>query len=138
MLTARMRNSQWRDFHSPRSAALLAAPAISRLPSGFIEMAESLGASSIQIIYKILIPEALPNIVKGLSGTLTHLIGYSTIAGALGCGGLGSLLIQKGYHLFQVEYVLTTLLIMVVLTHLIQLCGNYIAHGSVQVNASNH
>jgi D-methionine transport system permease protein len=109
--------------------------AISNLPLGFIETAESLGASQFQIISKILLPEALPNIVKGLSGTLTHLLGYSTIAGALGCGGLGSLLIHKGYYFFHVEYVLTTLLIMIVLTHLIKVCGNYIAHGGVHANS---
>jgi D-methionine transport system permease protein len=108
----------------------LSERAIHRVPLGLIEAAESMGASRWQIIYKVLFPEALPNIIKGLTQTITHLIGYSTIAGALGCGGLGSLLIQQGYHVFQIEYVLTTLILMVALTHLIQRCGHYIADGN--------
>jgi len=103
---------------------------ISQIPDGLIETAQSLGASNLQIIYKILIPEALPSIIDGLTTTLIHLIGYSTIAGALGGGGLGALLIHKGYQTFQGDYVIAALIALVALSQTIQLCGNYVSSGN--------
>lgn len=110
--------------------------AINKIQPGLIEAAEAAGASSFQIIYKILIPEALPNIIKGLTLTLTHLVGYSTIAGALGAGGLGAVIIQRGYQTFYIDYVLTIMILLIVLVHTIQSCGNYIAHGSIHSNSN--
>jgi len=116
--------------------AQLCEKAISRIQPGLIEAAEAAGASSFQIIYKILIPEALPNIIKGLTITLTHLVGYSTIAGALGAGGLGAIMIQKGYQAFHIDYVLITLFLLIALVQIIQSCGNYIVHGSIHTSSN--
>jgi D-methionine transport system permease protein len=115
--------------------AQLCEKALSRVSPGLIEAAKSLSATPLQIIYKILIPEALPNIIQGLTITLVHLIGYSTIAGALGGGGLGYLLIYRGYQNFQPNYVVSTLALLIVLVQIIQLCGNYIASGTAEVNS---
>jgi D-methionine transport system permease protein len=104
--------------------------AINDVPKGIIEAAQSVGATTVQIVYKVLIPEALHNIINGLTITLIHLIGYSTIAGALGSGGLGAFVITTGYPNFQLGYVLTSVLILLGLIQLIQICGNYIVHGS--------
>lgn len=104
--------------------------AIHKVPTGLMEAAKAAGASSWQMVYKVLIPEALPNIIHGLTMTLTHLIGYSTIAGALGGGGFGTLMIYKGYQTFQIEYVLATMFALVALMQIIQTCGYYIANGN--------
>lgn len=110
--------------------------ALNRIQPGIIEAAKTIGATTFQIIYKVLIPEALPNIIKALTLTLIHLIGYSTIAGAVGAGGLGSLIIEKGYHAFHFDYVLATVVILVLLLHIIQFSGNYIANGSINRNSN--
>lgn len=110
--------------------AQLCEKAINRVQPDMIKAAESVGATTFQIIYKVLIPEALPNIVKAFTMTLVHLIGYSTIAGAIGAGGLGSLIINKGYQAFHFDYVLATVILLIALIHIIQFCGNYIANGN--------
>ena len=106
--------------------------AINKLQPGLIEAARSVGATSFQILYKVLIPEALPSIISGLTSTLTRLVGYSTIAGALGGGGLGGLIVLRGYQNFQPEFVWGTLLILLALVLSIQTCGDYIANGNAQ------
>jgi len=116
--------------------AQLSEKAISKAPVGLIEAALAIGASPLQIIYKVLIPEALPNIIAALTNTLIHLIGYSTIAGALGGGGLGNLIIDKGYQTFHTNYVIATVIVLVVLVQAIQICGDYIANGSVHKNSN--
>jgi D-methionine transport system permease protein len=110
--------------------ARLTSTALNQVPKGLIETAESVGATPFQIIYKVLIPEALPNIINAFTTTLIHLVGYSAIAGTLGSGGLGSLAVHKGYHLFQTDYVLATVMTLMAVIHLIQACGDYIVYGS--------
>ena len=112
--------------------AALCAEAIANVQPGLIDAARAVGASSFQILYKVLIPESLPGIINALTTTLIHLIGYSTIAGALGAGGLGSLIIEKGYQSFHADYVLATVVTLIALAQLIQVCGDYIANGSIQ------
>lgn len=110
--------------------------AINKVQPGLVEAAQAIGASPLQIIYKVLIPEALPNIINALTATLIHLIGYSTIAGALGSGGLGYLIIHKGYQAFHTDYVIATVITLIALIQIIQACGNYIAHGSSNRNSN--
>ncbi|HQY22555.1 MAG TPA: methionine ABC transporter permease [Gammaproteobacteria bacterium] len=116
--------------------AQLSEKALNRIQPGIIEAAKAVGASPFQIIYKVLIPEALPNIIKALTLTLVHLIGYSTIAGAIGAGGLGSLMIYKGYHAFHFDYVFATAVILIALIHIIQFSGHYIASGNMNRNST--
>ena len=111
--------------------AELSEKAINKISSGLIEAAKAVGASRIQIIYKVLIPEALPEIIRGLTATLTHLVAYSTIAGALGGGGLGSLMIHKGYYSFHSEYVIAIVILLIGLSKAIQSCGEYIVNGTL-------
>ncbi len=116
--------------------AQLSEKAISKIQPGLIEAALAIGASPLQIIYKVLIPEALPNIISALTSTLIHLIGYSTIAGALGSGGLGNLIIHKGYQSFHTDYVVATVISLIALVQTIQICGDYIANGSAHKNSN--
>ena len=115
--------------------AKLCEKALNQIQPGIIEAAEAVGASIFQIIYKVLIPEALPNIVKATTLILTHLIGYSTIAGALGSGGLGHLMLYKNHHAFQLDYAFATVITLIALIHLIKFSGNYIASGNISHNS---
>lgn len=104
--------------------------AFKKVPAGLIDSALSLGASSRQLIMKVLIPEALPNIIYGFSQVLIQLIAFSVIVGVLGAGGIGKLLLEKGYQDYQSAYILPVIFIIVSLVLLIQYMGHFLAFGS--------
>ena len=100
--------------------------AILEVNQGLIEAAIAMGATHWQIIIKVLIPEALPGIVNGLTLTVISLIGYSAMAGAVGGGGLGDLAIRYGYQRFDIHVMLYTIVIMIILVQIIQFLGDKI------------
>ncbi|PIO97921.1 methionine ABC transporter permease [Pleomorphomonas carboxyditropha] len=104
--------------------ARLAETAMREVDRGLIEAAEAIGATPFQIIVKVIIPEALPGIVAGVTVTLVSLVGYSTMAGTVGGGGLGDLGIRYGYQRFMPEVMLVVVAILVVLVQVIQLAGD--------------
>ena len=73
-----------------------------------------MGSSPWQIIWKVLIPEALPTLVLGLTITTVNLIGYSAMAGAIGGGGLGDLAIRYGYQRFRADVMIQTVVVLVI------------------------
>ncbi len=85
-----------------------------------------MGASPIQIIKKVLIPESLPSIVSGITITIINLVGYSAMAGAMGGGGLGDLAVRYGYQRFKLDIMLYTVIVLVVIVQLIQAVGDFI------------
>lgn len=91
---------------------------------GLIEAALAMGATPWQIIKKVLLPEAFPSIINGLTLTIVSLIGYSAMAGAVGGGGLGDLAIRYGYQRFDMSVMLMTIAIMIILVQAIQFCGD--------------
>jgi D-methionine transport system permease protein len=95
--------------------------------SGVIEAAQAIGATTRQIIGKVLIPEAKSGLVLGVTNCAVSLISYSAMAGAVGGGGLGDLAIRYGYQRFQPEVMLATVVILVVLVQGIQSLGDWIA-----------
>lgn len=101
--------------------------ALNELGSGLIEASVAMGATNVQIITRVLVPEALPSIVNGLTLMLITLIGYSAMAGAVGGGGLGDIAIRYGYQRFEWNVMLITVLILVVMVQLIQMGGNHLA-----------
>lgn len=109
-----------------------AAPFIARLvensllevPSGLIETGRALGASSFQIIRKILLPEALPSLINNATITLITLVGYSAMGGAVGAGGLGQIGYQYGYIGYDVFIMNSVLLLLVGLVFTIQFVGD--------------
>ncbi|MFZ4835669.1 methionine ABC transporter permease MetI [Rouxiella sp. Mn2063] len=111
-----------------------AAPFIARMvenamleiPSGLVEAARAMGASPLQIIRKVLLPEALPGLVNAATITLITLVGYSAMGGAVGAGGLGQIGYQYGYIGYDATAMNTVLVLLVVLVYLIQLCGERI------------
>ena len=94
---------------------------------GKIEAAEAMGATSFEIITKVLIPEALPSIIRGITIAIIGIVGFTAIAGAIGAGGLGSLAIRFGYQRFRTDILIGTVLILLVVVQLLQFIGDFIA-----------
>lgn len=101
--------------------------ALKEVDPGVVQAARSMGSTNVQIICKVLIPEALPALVSGLTLTIINLIGYSAMAGALGGGGLGDLAIRYGYQRFRGDVMLAAVVIILVLVEIIQVVGNRIS-----------
>jgi D-methionine transport system permease protein len=107
--------------------ARLVENAIREVDSGLIEAARAMGATPMQIIRKVLIPEALPGITLGLTLAVVSLIGYSAMVGAVGGEGLGDLGIRYGYQRFMPEVMAAVVVILIVLVQLVQSLGEWIA-----------
>lgn len=114
---------------------IAAAPFIARLietalrevDHGLVEAALAMGATTQQIVFKVLLPEALPGIVAALTITLVSLTGYSAMAGAIGGGGLGDLGIRYGYQRFLPEVMLAVVLVLIVFVQVLQSAGDRLA-----------
>ena len=112
-----------------------AAPFIARLvesslkevDEGMIEAARSMGASTFQIIWKVLLPEARPSLLIGSAIAVTTIFGYAAMAGFVGGGGLGDIAIRYGFHRFQTEIMIITLLLSVVIVQVLQMIGMKLA-----------
>ena len=107
--------------------ARIVESALKEVDYGVIEAAQSMGASPLEIITKVLIPEALPAIILGLTLTIISLIGYSAMAGAIGGGGLGDLAIRYGYQRFRADIMLITVIILIGQVQIVQSTGDYLA-----------
>ncbi|MDE6044151.1 MAG: ABC transporter permease [Helicobacter sp.] len=99
--------------------------AFREVDKGILEAARSFGASDLQIIFKVMLIEALPAIVSGMVLVLIMAIGFSAMAGSIGGGGLGDVAVKYGYYRFQTDVLLATVIILIVLVQLIQMCGNW-------------
>nr|WP_325190142.1 methionine ABC transporter permease [uncultured Selenomonas sp.] len=97
------------------------------VPHGLIEAALSMGATPMQIILRVLLPESMPGIVSQLTTVVIALVGESAMAGAIGGGGLGDLAIRYGYQRFRPDIMIATVIILIVLVQLVQLVGNHLA-----------
>ncbi|QMV73992.1 ABC transporter permease [Comamonas piscis] len=112
---------------------LAAAPFIARLVEtslrevdhGLVEAAQAMGATSWQIVWKVLLPESLPGIVAGLTISFVSLTGYSAMAGAIGGGGLGDLGIRYGYQRFLPDIMLAVVVILIIFVQLVQSLGDW-------------
>ncbi|MCF7729143.1 MAG: ABC transporter permease [Chthoniobacterales bacterium] len=105
--------------------ARLVEGALMELPEGLLDAANAMGLSSLQIITKVFIPEALPGIINSITMTLVTLVNYSAMAGTIGGGGLGDVAIRYGYQRFDIKMMFLTVLILVLFVQLIQYSGNY-------------
>lgn len=97
---------------------------LKEVPYGLVEAAESMGATPFQIIWKVLLPEAMPSIASQLTTAVISLVGESAMAGAVGGGGLGDLAIRYGYQRFRPEVMLATVILLIVLVQAVQFLGN--------------
>lgn len=104
--------------------ARLMEGALMEVPAGLTEAAQAMGATRMQIISKVLLPEALPGMLNGVIITLVTLVNYSAMAGVVGGGGLGDVGIRYGYQRFDLQVMLIVIFILVVLVQLIQSAGD--------------
>ncbi|MBR4695712.1 MAG: ABC transporter permease [Selenomonadaceae bacterium] len=100
---------------------------LKEVPYGIVEAALSMGATPVQIIWRVLLPEAMPSIIAQLTTVIIALVGESAMAGAIGGGGLGDLAIRYGYQRFRPDVMLATVVILIVLVQLVQFAGNTLA-----------
>lgn len=106
--------------------ARIVETSLREVDKGLVEAAQSMGATNMQIITKVLLPEAKPGIVAGLTISVISLIGYSAMAGAVGGGGLGDLGIRYGYQRFNPEVMWTVVLILILLVQGLQSFGDHL------------
>lgn len=115
--------------------AIAAAPFVARMveqsleeiDQGVVEAARCMGATNWQIITRVMIPEAVPSLIRGLSITTITLIGYSAMAGAVGGGGLGDVALRYGYHRYQADVMMITIVLLVIIVCIIQIVFDHLA-----------
>ncbi len=108
-------------------AARMIESSLIEIDPGVIEAAQSMGATPKQIIFKVLLPESLPSLILGITTTIINLIGYSAMAGAIGGGGLGDLAIRYGYYRYEMDIMIATIIILVLMVQIVQGIGNSLA-----------
>ena len=126
----------WKAVVPPLVAS--AAPYIARMvessfkeiDAGVIEAAKSMGATTFQIIWKVLLPESKPSLLVGAAISTTTILGYSAIAGAVGGGGLGGIAINYGYYRYESDMMFLTVAILVIIVQIIQEIGMKLARVS--------
>ena len=96
---------------------------LAEVDGSVIEAAQAMGATPMQIIRKVYIPEATPSLISGAAIVATNILGYSAMAGSVGGGGLGAIAINYGYYRFNAEVMVVCIAIMVVLVQAMQLVG---------------
>lgn len=100
--------------------------ALKEVDPGVVEAAKSFGASNTQIIFRVMLKEAVPAITSGLTLTIISIIGYSAMAGTVGAGGLGDLAVRYGYQRYQTDIMIVTVVILIIIVQLLQTLGNYL------------
>lgn len=100
---------------------------LAEVDSGLIEAAQSFGASTTQIVVKVLLRESLPSLVRGASIAIITLFGYSAMAGVVGAGGIGDVAVRYGYHRYQDDVMVAAVIICIILVQIFQMAGDVIA-----------
>ena len=106
--------------------ARIVESALKEIDPGVIQAARAMGSTDFQIIRKVMIPEAMPSLVSGVTLTIINLIGYSAMAGTIGGGGLGDLAIRYGYQRFRPSYLVAAVIVILVMVEIIQVVGDRI------------
>lgn len=101
--------------------ARLIETSLLEVESGMIEAATSMGATNFQIVYKVLLPEALPSIIRGLSISTITILGYTTMASSIGADGLGKIAVNYGLHRYEFKVLMIALIVLIVLVQIIQI-----------------
>ena len=107
----------------------LVESALNGVDDGVVEAAQAMGASPMRIVTKVLFPEAVPGLLRGVTLMLVNLVGYSAMAGAVGGGGLGDLAIRFGHQRFRPDVMLATIVVMIVMVQFIQSVRDWAMRG---------
>ena len=100
--------------------ARMVESSLKEMNAGIVEAAKSMGASNFQIIWKVMLPESMPSLLTGAAISITTILGYSTMAGFVGGGGLGTLAINYGYYRYRMDVMMGTVVGLVIIVQLIQ------------------
>jgi D-methionine transport system permease protein len=100
---------------------------LKEVDKGVIEAAQSMGASTMQIVWKVLLPEARPSLLNGAAIAVTTILSYSAMAGIVGGGGLGDIAIRYGLYRYQTDIMFVTVAILVILVQILQEAGTWLA-----------
>ena len=100
--------------------ARMVETSLSEVDAGVVEAAQSMGASTLQIVWKVYLPEAMPSLILGGSITLIAIVGYTAIAGMVGAGGLGDLAIRYGHQRHVPSVMWVTVIILIILVQVVQ------------------
>ena len=100
---------------------------LAEVDGGLVEAAHSFGASTWQVVTKVLLRESLPSLVRGASITFVTLFGYAAIAGTVGAGGLGDIAIRYGYQRFRADVMIASVVLCIVLVQVVQTFGDFLA-----------
>ena len=103
--------------------ARMVESSLKEVPPGIIEAAQSMGASPMQIIFRFLIPEAVPSLLLGGAVNLATILGYSAMAGCIGGGGLGAIALNYGYYRYQTDVLLVTVVTLILIVQIFQELG---------------
>ena len=107
--------------------ARMVESSLQEVDAGVVEVAQSAGSTTWQIVWKVILPESLPSIMLGASITLITLVGYVAMAGVIGAGGLGDVAIRYGFYRYQTDIMIATIIILIILVQIIQMAGNGIS-----------
>jgi len=105
----------------------LVEQSLQEVKGGLIEAAQSFGASTFQIVRKVMLRESLPSLVRGCAITFITLFGYTAMAGAVGAGGLGDIAVRYGYYRYQNDVMIATIVILIIFVQLIQVISDRMA-----------
>lgn len=106
--------------------ARLVESSLHEVDRGLVEAAESMGATNLQIVWHVLLPEARPGIIAAITITLVSLVGFSAMAGAIGGGGLGDMGIRYGYQRFMPDVMAAVVVILVIFVQILQTTGDHL------------
>ncbi len=109
--------------------ARLVETAVREVDRGLVEAVQAMGGSTSTVVFKVLLPQALPSLIAGLTTTVIVLIGYSAMAGTVGGGGLGSVAVQYGYQRFETSVMVATVVALIVLVTAVQIIGDAVVRG---------
>ncbi len=114
-------------FAAAPFVARMVESSLKEVDSGVVEAAQSMGASTWQIIYKVLLPEALPSLMVGSAITVTTILGYTAMAGFVGGRGLGDIAIRYGFYRYQADMMFVTVVLLVIIVQVFQEVGMRLA-----------
>ncbi len=106
--------------------ARLVENALREVDRGLIEACQAMGATTRQIVFGALLPEAMPGLIAGATVTAIALVSYTAMAGVIGAGGLGDLAVRFGYQRFQTDVMIVTVLLLLVLVQALQMAGDWL------------
>ena len=108
--------------------ARLVQGSLIEIPKGKIEAAKAMGSTSAEIVFRVMLPEAFPGIIRGFTVALIGIISMTALAGSFGAGGIGDIAVRYGYNRFYHDMLIAAVLVLIVMVEITQLAGDFISN----------